>query len=92
MERLYLIFSFILSLHLILSSHMTPQLRSTVLQHISVSQLMACACLSLLRYRPAVHLTLYTWLPFSIYSRPSSILVLSLILLESPPTSVSPHQ
>ena len=67
--------STILSLHLILSSHMTPQLRSTVPQHISVSQHMACACLSLLCYRSAVHLTLYTCLPFSIYSMPSSILV-----------------
>ena len=80
MEQLYLIFSLylfftILSLHLILSSHMTPQLRSTVLQHISVSQLMACACLSLLCYQPAARLTLYTCLPFSIYSRPGSILV-----------------
>ena len=84
--------STILSLHLILSSHMTPQLRSTVLQHISVSQHMACACLSSLRYRPTVRLTLYTCLPFSIYSRPSSILVFSPILLESPPTSVSPRQ
>ena len=32
---------------------------------------------------------LFVSIPFSIYSRPSSILVFSLILLESPPTSVS---
>ena len=38
--------STILSHFLILSSHMTLQLHSIVLQHISVIQLMACACLS----------------------------------------------
>ena len=36
---------------------------------------MACTCLSLLHYRPTVHLTLHTCLPFSTYSRPGSILV-----------------